>query len=263
MGLLDGLESMGFQGLQSEDIFKKEAKPQSKQAANGELETPMDFLFTKSFTCPVCEFNFSAYVVRKSKLRLDNVETDMKPNYKIIDPGYYDVLLCDSCGYAAMMSAFNRVSDKQAERILKEIKPRFVPKEFPVPFTPAQAVERYKMALLTAVIKGVKSGEKAILCLKLAWLHRDLGDKANEQIFLQNALTGLKDAYENESFPIGGMDGSTVEYMIAELSRRTGNITDAMKWISSLMVRRDISKTLRDRADLVRDLIREESSKRG
>lgn len=257
MNIFDGLESLGFDGLDKTDIYQM---PEStKTNPEKPKDNPMDYLYAKEFLCPVCDRKFINYITRKSKIRLVKIDTDLKPRQEPVDPNRYDVLLCSHCGYAGLQAYFNRVADRQIDILLQKIKPRYKYKEYPIPLSAEHAVERYKMALLCAVTKGVKSGEKAIICLKTAWLYRDMGDAAHEKLFLQNALTGLKEAYSAESFPIGSMDENTTAYMIGELARRIGEYAEAMKWISALIIKRDISKGLKERATDVKELIRSET----
>lgn len=256
MSLFDGLESLGFGGMKEAEIFQPAQKEAEKKVKEKPPINPLDFLFEKEFECPVCEKKFINFIVRKSKLRLVNLDTDLKPNYEPVDPNRYDVLLCGNCGYTALQSYFNRIQEKQIEYILQKIKPNYKPKSYKIPLSLEDAVERYKLALLNAVTKGVKSGEKAIICLKTAWLYRDMEDAQNEKLFLQNAFTGLKEAYASESFPIGSMDENTTAFMIGELARRVGEYSEAMRWISALVVKRDLPKGIKDRAINTKDMIR-------
>jgi hypothetical protein len=129
-----------------------------------------------------------------------------------------------------------------------------------MPLSLEQAAERYRMALYCAAVTGLKNSHKAILCLKTSWIYRDLNDKANELLFLKNAVTGYKEAYKTESFPIGSMDEQTTQYLIGELLRRCGESSESMRWISQVVVSRNVSPKLKERALLVRDLIRENST---
>lgn len=262
MNIFAGLESLGFDGLGDMELYKKEKK-ENKRAKGGvfSAEDPMQYIYVKEYVCSVCDHTFMNPAVRKTKLRLLEVDTDLKRNYLTLDPTHYDVLICDRCGYAAMWTYFNRVSDKQIDLILQKIKPNYTPKTYDVPYTLKDAVERYKLALLCAVTKGSKASEKAMLCLKIAWIYRDMGDGANELLFLRNAFIGLKEAYEAESFPIASMDENTMQYMIGELARRVGEPKEAMRWISALVVRKNVPKNIKERAMNIKDMIRTEIGK--
>jgi len=259
-GIFDGLESLGFKELQEVDLLDKNTISDTNDTTEEE-DTPMNYLSPKVFTCPVCGLKFTDYLVKISKLQVVSVDTDLRTIYRTIDPNFYDVILCVHCGYAALQNQFAHITEKQANTVMEKVMPSFKSKIYPVPLSPKHAVERYKMALLCAVTKEVKSGEKALICLKTAWLYRDMSDEENEMLFLSNACKLFMDAFSSESFPVGHFDEVTVQLLIAELARRTGDIEEAIKWISAVMQRRKIGPALKRRADAIRELIREQTAK--
>jgi hypothetical protein len=259
MGIFDGMSSLGFDEIEGLELYPVEEVKQ-KEKKTVKPENPMDYLYLKDTECPVCNGHFEAFVIRKSKLRVIETETDLKTTYHTIDPNLYDVMLCTLCGYAALVTYFNHISEKQKEQVQSLVSPRYISKDYPVPLTPENGVERYKLALLCAAVTGMRAGQKAILCLKLAWIYRDLADKTNEQLFIKNALIGLKEAYKSESFPIGAMDETTVKYLIGDLLRRSGQLSEAMRWISEVVTGRNTSRRIKNRALQVKDLIREGST---
>jgi uncharacterized protein (DUF2225 family) len=262
MGVFDGLNEVGLDGLNDADLYRQK-KADSKPGNTEEpahKEDIMDYLYRKDFACPVCDHSFSNYVVRKSKLRRLSTDSDMKAYYMTVDPNWYDIILCSHCGYAALYTFFQRVSDRQAAMIKEKIATRYIHKEYTIPYNLSDAAERYKIALYSAVIKGAKNGEKALLCLKTAWVYRDLKDAANEKIFMEKAVEGFKAAFSSEDFPIGPLDIYATQLIVADLSRRIGKYDEAMRWISELVVNRAIPRMVKDKALMIKDLIREEKS---
>jgi hypothetical protein len=258
MGMFEGLEDLGFGDVDGLELFPTTEAAKPKEVKREEnVENPKDYLYLKENDCPVCTRTFEAIIVRRSKLKVIDRETDLKTRFHTIDPNLYDVLICSHCGYAAMANSFSQIVDRQKELVKEKITPRFNYKEYEVPYNFADAVERYKMALLCAAVTGMRAGQKAILCLKLAWVYRDMGDKANETVFLKHAVTGLKEAFTHESFPIGPFDEPTCKYMIGELLRRVGELQEAMRWISELMVDRGTPPSLKEKANFIKEMIRE------
>ena len=231
-----------------------------KDPRRGTTEEQMALLYPKTFPCPVCGKDFINFIVRKTKLRTLNIETDFKTNFYTIDPNKYEVLLCSYCGYAALQAYFDRISDKQQALIIQKIKPAHKYKEYSMPLTDEDALERYMQAAKCAAAIGAKAGQRAIISLKAAWLFRDMGDKQKELACLNEAYIGLKEAYSTESFPIGAMDEQTTQFMIAELARRIGDFGEALKWISSVVVAKGIPSSLKERAQIIKDLIRDRNS---
>jgi hypothetical protein len=217
----------------------------------------MDYIFPKSQKCPVCECEFMAFVVKRSKLKSLGRDRDLRTRYQGFDPNPYDVMMCSFCGYAALTAYFEQINDRQITMIQEKIAVNFTTREYHIPLSNAHALERYKMAYLCAATINAKASNKALICLKMTWICRDMDDKAGEQQYMRIALNGLKDAYSSETFPISGMDQYTAQYTIAELSRRVGDFNEAMKWISTLVTSRGAPNALKTQASEVKDLIRD------
>ena len=231
-----------------------------KSANQPQTEDPLAYLFTKTVKCPVCEKEFIDFAVRKSKLRAINTDTDYRTHYKDIDPNHYEVLLCSFCGYAALDSSFSRITSRQQDMVKEKITPNHKPVEYPVPYSPQDVLTRFKKALECANAIDAKLSQKAVICLKTAWVYRDMGDQKNETLFLRGAYKGFSDAYTTENFPMAGMDEHTAKYMMAELARRVGLTEDALRLISDVVVARGIRGGLKERALALKEMIRESES---
>jgi uncharacterized protein (DUF2225 family) len=229
------------------------AKPEKKATK----EQVLSYLYPKQFECAVCEKTFSDHIVRKTKLKNTGTDTDLLARFADIDPNHYEVLFCPNCGYAALHSYFDKIVNVQRMRIKEKITPKFTPVEFVMPLSMEQVIQRYKQALLCATAMEAKVSQKALICLKMAWVLRVAGVKELEMRFIKDALAGLKEAYTTERFPLGNMDESTAKYLIADLMRRTGDLTESMRWVGELITSRSASPGLRDKADRLKDMIRD------
>ena len=58
MGILSGLGNLGLGGLEGMDIFEEEKKPEQQAAEAPKIEEK-DLIYDKTFTCPVCDKEFS------------------------------------------------------------------------------------------------------------------------------------------------------------------------------------------------------------
>ena len=68
--------------------------------------------------------------------------------------------------------------------------------------------------------------------------------------YLIIALEGVKRAYSNEDTPIYGLDTYDLMYLIGELYRRTGEIDEAIKWFSNVIVSKGQIIKLRIRLEI-------------
>jgi len=231
-----------------------ETKAMTPQEMEEEL---LSFLYTKQIHCPVCDKEFMDFMIRKSKLRATHTDTDFRTTYKTIDTNHYDVLFCYHCGYATLQNYFDRITERQQKMIREKITPHFRPMEFPMPLSLEHVSLRYKQALACADAIESKPSQKAFINLKLAWVLRGVKNKKLELKFLREAYEGLKKAFSTENFPLGQMDESTAKYVIGDLARRLGEMTDAMRWVGDVVIAKGIPSSLKERALNLKDLIRE------
>ncbi len=265
--IFGGLEDLGFNNVSELKVFEKDKekdKEREKNSAPGQEQpaAKTDKIITKrKYDCPVCGKQFENYYVRSTKVRLVKTDTDLRSYFEPFDPLYYDAVLCPHCGYAATITTFKTINDRQADLVKKNITPLFKSKDYPEVYTHDDALERYKFALLNAVVIKSKPSVKAYICLKMAWISRDKGDEISEKGYLEHAHEGFTEAYGRESFPICNMDEPTFTYLLAELSRRTGRLDEAGRYISKLVVNRSLTPRLRMRVDEVRDLVKEDKKR--
>jgi uncharacterized protein (DUF2225 family) len=149
--------------------------------------------------------------------------------------------VCEFCGYAAQAERFEEISSRDAEKIIKEITPRWKKRNFTGVRTPEKGLEAFKLALYNAQTIEAKPSDYAKICMRIAWIYRILKDE-REGKFLEHALKFYCEAYEKERFPIGKMDEFTCMYMIAELNRRIGNYDEAIKWFNRLISSQEARK---------------------
>lgn len=257
--IFSGLEDLGFDDIDEIDLYssKKEEikKTETFQLTSEEKQKPL--IYDRQITCPVCNNLFIAKAVKTSAARILRKDSDSFIIYDVINPYFYDVWICDKCGYSAMKSDFNKLREYQVDLVKEKIQPKWQSKSYPDVYDVNVAIERYKLALLNYYVTGAKSSKKAMNCLKLAWMYRLLKNTENELTFLKQALEGFSSAYFNEPFPIYNMDKFTSMYIIAELNRRLGNNDESLKWFSQIVTSPSASSKLKDRSRDQRDLIKE------
>lgn len=230
----------------------------SNSANTQQAEDPMSYLYTKNFHCPVCDNEFMDFMIRRSKLRALDTQSDLRTIYASIDPNLYEVLLCNYCGYAALHSTFSRISSRQQDMVKEKITPKHKYVEFSVPLTPADALARFKLALACCQAIDAKASAKAIICWKMAWIYRDAKDQKSELTLLKIAFTGLKEAYTTEDFPLGNLDEHTTKFVIAELARRLGEYDECLRFLGELIVSRATPPRIKNRAQDMREALRAE-----
>ncbi|TCK98821.1 hypothetical protein EDC19_1261 [Natranaerovirga hydrolytica] len=266
--LFSELEQLGLSKLEDIQIYNQDEEEEKYYQELRMKEA--DLIYAKSYTCPVCENGFKSKVVKTGKARLVGTDTDLRPKYNYVDSIKYDVVVCPRCGYAAMNRFFDNIISTQKKWIRENISVNFKGlKENDDIYDYEEALKRYKLALINAVVKKSKLSEKAYTCLKITWLLRGQQEairkkddpyikvlQKQELEFAQKAYQGFHQGFTKESFPICGMDEMTLTYLIGELARRTGDNEESLKWLSKVIVSTSASERLKDRARHVRDLIK-------
>lgn len=273
-GLLSGLEQFGLKNLENMNLYEKPKKAETGE--DGKPAAPVvqeqDFLFDKSYTCPICEKEFKARTVKIGKARLIGSDLDLRPKYEQVDLLKYDVIMCPACGYAALSRFFKYVTSPQAKNIKAAISASFKPQqEQKEIYTYDEALERYKLTLVNAIVKQTKSSEKAYICLKTAWLLRGKAEHLDKNLpdyeaqkkqceeqeneFLRNALEGFLAARQTEGYPMCGMDEPTVDYLIAVTAMRFEQYDVSSRLITGILTSPNANPRMKDKARDIKEML--------
>lgn len=277
MGLFSGLEQFGFKN-ENMKVYESKAEEVTQQEPVKKEEVQViikedEFLFPKTYECPVCYEKFKSLSVRAGKLHSIGQDDDLRPLYRGMDPIKYDAIVCPLCGYAALSRYFNNMMPHQGKILRAEVKSKFQGMEISEDlYSYDEAILRYKMVLMCDVIGGVKTSRRAYTCLKLGWVLR--GKLENEGLKLsaeecnklheeemeciQNAYEGYVKALSNETFPMSGMDEQTVLCLMAELAFKLERYRESLMLISQLMSKKDAAPRIKDKVLSLKEKIRAE-----
>ena len=272
--LLSGLEQFGLGNLKNMNLYEDTTKKVDENG--GKAAAPVmqeqDYLFDKSYTCPICDREFKTRTVRVGKVKLAGTDLDLRPKYDQVDSLKYDIIMCPHCGYAALSRFFKFVTSPQAKNIKTTISASFKEQtEVKEIYSYEDALERYKLTLANAIVKQAKPSEKAYICLKTGWLLRGKGEHMDtsapdyaeqkkkldeeENEYLHNALEGFLAARQTENFPMCGMDEPTVDYLISVLSMRFEQYDVASRLLSGILVNPSANPRMKDKARMVKEML--------
>jgi len=277
--LFSGLEAFGLGKMADLNVYASDEKNNKNSAEDGaEIAekakiVEADFLFDKTFACPVCDKEFKSKTIKTGKVKLISADTDLRPKYQHIDSLKYDAIVCPNCGYAALNRFFNYMTSAQAKLIKEQISASFkgIGIEGEI-ISYDEAITRHKLVLVNTIVKRSKLSERAYSCLKTAWLIRGKAEtlKAdtpdynnvmkqlqNEELeFTANAYAGFEEAFSKEMFPMCGMDENTMTYLVADLARRIGKYDESSRWISKVLISRDANERIKTKARELKDLLK-------
>lgn len=279
MGILSGLGDLGLGGLEGMDIFEEEEKKVESHAAEPPKVEERDLIYDKTFTCPVCDQEFTSKIMKSGKAKLIGTDNDLRARYEGIDAVKYDVEVCPHCGYAALSRYFSGLTDTQVKMIREKVSAKVHVSPFTdETYSYEQAVERYKLALVCAVVKHSRASEKAYICLKSAWLFRGYreslleegnGDEelltkleTQEEEYLQNAYKGFVDARQSEGYPMCGMDEITVDYLLAVLAARFKKFDVSSRLVASILASPSASARMKEKTRTLKEEILQELKKK-
>ena len=173
--LLSGLGSLGLGSLQGMELFA-ENKPEevaSKEEAEAVVVDETDFLIEKTHECPICGRKFKTLMPKTGKSKLMCTDMDLRPVHEHVDLTKYDVIVCQNCGYAVLSRYYAGLAERQKKAILEKISQNYKSNtEKYTTYSYEDALARYQLALVNAIVKQAKNSEKAYICLKAGWLMR-------------------------------------------------------------------------------------------
>ena len=254
-------------------VSEKEEKTETQQKKEQDAEK--DFIFEKTFRCPVCDSQFKSKTVKTGRVKLLSTDLDLRPKYLFVDSLKYDAVGCPVCGYAALSRYFEYLTSAQCKLIREKISPNFKGFEKEGDFiTYDEAIAKYKVALANTLVKRAKLSEIAYTCLKIGWLYRGKAENLSpdtkdynevikkleeeEKEFLGNAYKEFTEAFSKETFPICGMDEDTITYLIAALARQTGHLDDSMRWISKVLTSKNANDRTKEKARDLKECVMKE-----
>ncbi len=222
---------------------------------------PEEYIFEKTFTCPVCEKDFKSSKLKSKKAKLEKIDRDLRPIYNVLDSVAYDTISCTNCRYTGSNTNFNNVMESQVELLINGITNKVSKNKHMMVYTYDYAIDRYKLAILSSYIKKGPASERAFYYMKLAWLYRSINDKVREYYFLEQSYEGYSKAFIEEKFPMMGNDEHTFKLIISEIARIIGRYNEAKRWIGSLLVDRNVNEKIRKRGEDIKELITKDLKK--
>ncbi len=267
---------MGIEGLENLDIYGDESVKHEQETAKTEEqvkspeEIEAEYIFDKTIKCPVCDKVYKSKTMKSNKAKLISTDMDLRPVHQNVDIVKYDVVACPHCGYAVLARYFAPLTSMQVKKIKESISKNYRKKEEDaLTYSYDEAIERSKLALLAAVVKGGKDSEKAYVCLKTAWLfrgkaeHMSENEKAEiercqkeEDAFLHKAYDGLVAARQKELFPICGMDELTYDYLLAALAYRLGNLEISARLIGEILTKPTANNRIKEKTRILKEAVK-------
>ncbi|RIW38857.1 DUF2225 domain-containing protein [Bacillus salacetis] len=193
--------------------------------------------YQKKVVCLCCKNLFLSTKVRTRFIKLSHHETDFRPVYKDdeINPLLYNVNVCPECGFSFTDDFTKYFVPAVKQDIEERLTNQWIKQDFSGRRSITEAINTYKLAILSASLKREKSITTAGLYLRTAWLYRSTPDEQQENRFLALALNEYIKAYMNDDFKGTEMSETKILYLIAELQLRLRNLREAASYFSKVL----------------------------
>ncbi len=234
----------GLGGLSNLNIVENE---KSIISASTPQVTILDLIYQKNYKCPICNSDFTNSAIKSGKNQIKSVDNDLRANYTLADPMLYDILSCP-CGHTAISSAFNTLLPSQRSIVRNQICAHYIPVKIEEIRSTQYALDLYQLALANCLVRNGKNIEKAILCLRLSWLYRDLKQLDAEKEFITNAYECFILSLEQDTYPILGFDFHRAIYTAAILAFKLGFYEKSSQLVSSILINSTLNSRLKEHA---------------
>ncbi|WP_100333301.1 DUF2225 domain-containing protein [Bacillus alkalisoli] len=195
----------------------------------------MNHLYDKNFTCPICDKKHISKKVRSKFIKSISHDSDFCTHYESVDtnPLLYYVNVCPTCGYASSEEFSNYFKPGTKDQIETKIWKHWHGKSYGEKRTVDLAINTYKLAIYTGLLKKETPIVIAGLYLRLAWIYRTLlVDELQEKRFMKLALEQYKDSYSVGDYIGKDLSELRLLYIIGELYSRIGYFEQAIKYFS-------------------------------
>lgn len=196
-------------------------------------------LFDRKLQCPVCTKEYTSKKLRSKFVKVKSYDTDFCPTYheNAINGLFYNIYVCPHCGYAYSDDFSKYFPPATLERIQEKICSKWKPHDLGGERTVDDAIQTYKLASLTATLKKEKHVMIAGLYMRTAWLYRLKKNEEQEKRFLNFAIKQYSESFSKDDFKGTQVSEVRILYLLGELSKRVGNVDQAVKYLSMVIER--------------------------
>jgi uncharacterized protein len=178
--------------------------------------------------CPICDTRFKSQQVISTN-SFGGKRTDFHERAAGTQPLPFLIHMCNRCGYSGAERDFTEEADVTAglrEHVWNELAPQ-------ISTGSVLGSEKYEAAAKVAEWQGLDARHVADLLLRAAWCCVDEADSEAERFFRRKAAWKFEEALA--SFDgVAREERAVLTYLIGELWRRVGDISQATAWFDAV-----------------------------
>lgn len=197
------------------------------------MSSTLEPLYALNLSCTVCEKAFQTLKVRSRFAHAFQTDSDFYPHYKSeINPVFYLINVCPNCGFSFSKQFSNLFPTGSKEAIIERVAKNWDKRDFGSTRNTHQAIDTYKLALVSGSLKKEKHSVIAGICLRLSWLYRMIKDHGQELRFMELAAQQYEKSFEQSDYEDTSMSEMKVLYLLGELYRRLDEHNKAIRFFS-------------------------------
>ncbi|MFY4775530.1 DUF2225 domain-containing protein [Metabacillus sp. RGM 3146] len=195
-----------------------------------------EYLYNKHVHCQVCNHDFTTKKLRSKFIRAVQHDTDFCSYYasEKHNPLFYYITVCPECGFSFSDEFSACFPPRTLQTIEEKIWKNWGKLNYCGERNIREVLNTYKLAIYCAQLKQEKHVAAAGIYLRLAWLYRT-EEPSHEIRFMQLALEEYIHSYSKEDFMGSMLTETKILYLIGELNRRLGNISQATLYFSRII----------------------------
>lgn len=145
-------------------------------------------------------------------------------------------MVCEHCGFSFTEDFTRYFAPGVQDDIRRQITEKWVHHDFKGERTVFQAIQAYKLAFLCGTIKKrkIRCNSRSCIasCMAVSFAKKNEGQ---EQRFMKISRDHYMESYSTEDYSSTQMSDVRIMYMIAELSRRIGDLENATRFFSRVI----------------------------
>ncbi|MBT2687572.1 DUF2225 domain-containing protein [Bacillus sp. ISL-47] len=196
--------------------------------------------YDKKLECKVCKKSFTTKKLRSRFVKVSSYDTDFCPSYSAegMNPLYYHIHTCPHCGFSESEDFSPYFPPGALELIKLKVADVWKPHDYSRERSITDAISTYKLAVYCGTLKKEKHLILAGLYMRLAWMYRSLKNTEQEQRFMKLAIKEYLESYMADDFRGSPVSETRLFYLVGELSKRTQQIEQAIKYFSKVIEKR-------------------------
>ncbi|SDM18437.1 DUF2225 domain-containing protein [Halarsenatibacter silvermanii] len=173
-----------------------------REEISSDAENFAKYIFSKTRKCPVCQAEIEVRKIRKSRLSLDEMRSDLRQIYSNFKPSWYYIWTCPYCFYTAPKNDFDELCRKNESLLEKKFKDVILETEdekvkagYSVPRKLNEVFRAYYTALRLFDFLEVEHDKPGAAWIRLSWLYEDAGFEKLQAKAAERALYHLEKFY--------------------------------------------------------------------